>query len=78
LTSDIQADKLREVITLIFDKQGDQLPGSFDKFPNDWRQRYHRLAREIDLDRRGLHWLKKASILLSIEGEISLECGKNT
>ena len=50
LASDIQADKLREAITLIFDKRGDQVPDSFHKFPNDWHQRYNRLAKEINLD----------------------------
>jgi len=50
LASDIQADKLREVITLIFNDRGDQVPDSFHKFPNEWHQRYNRLAKEINLD----------------------------
>lgn len=49
LASDNQADKLREAIVLVFEKQEDQVPDSFHSFPNDWQPRYNRLAKEIDL-----------------------------
>ena len=49
LASDIQADKLREAMVLVFEKRGDQVPDSFHSFPNDWQPRYNRLAKEVDL-----------------------------
>ena len=48
--SEIQADKLGEVITLTFNKRGDQVPDSFCSFPSEWKLRYNRLAKEIELD----------------------------
>ena len=49
LSSDISNNDLREAICLVFGDRGDQVPNSFLTFPSDWRQRYSRLAKEIDL-----------------------------
>lgn len=49
LASDIKADTLYEAMFLIFKKRGAQLPATFETFPPDWKQRYIRLAKEIDL-----------------------------
>jgi hypothetical protein len=50
LASNIQVDKLREAIHIVFEKRGDQAPDSFHSFPADWQQRYNRLAKELELD----------------------------
>ena len=49
LALNIQADKLFKAIVLVFERRGDQMPDSFNSFPDDWRQRYNRLAKEYDL-----------------------------
>ena len=50
LAADIKGNKLHESIVLVFEKCGDQVPDLFHSFPSDWKQRYNRLAKEIDLD----------------------------
>ena len=49
LALNTKADKLFEAIVLIFEKRGDQTPDSFYSFPDDWRLRYNRLAKEFNL-----------------------------
>jgi hypothetical protein len=45
----IQANILCEVIGLVFESRGDQMPQSLDSFPANWQQRYILLAKETQL-----------------------------
>ena len=50
LDTAIESEKLHEAISLVFKKRGDQIPDSFHTFPDDWKGRYNRLAKEIQLN----------------------------